>query len=375
MNIESVNLMPVLPATSEGYAQSLPESGTGIEDFTNTLLGQLELLTESKVPTEKSEQAQSIAVEQNRLTMDDMDELLSKNIEEELVALLNQYSPTAPKNNAANDDDGETTSLPLTDTLSAITPSTNSMDLGAMQQNSDEPVKLQDSPDVRPQPLPIANKLSLLRGENIVSADFLRKEMVSSLPKQEGQDFSLRPLENTNAAEKTLPVEKTPPGIAVELPSFPMQIDNRIDTPAITRPIAHPGWSQDLGEHILWMNSKAIPAAEIKLNPAHLGPISVRIDVNQDQASIAITAHHAEVKEAIEASLPKLREMLGTQQLNLVNIDISHGSTSDHGRPQSQTFSKTAENFNHNSEGVNHTIEKSEHERALASKGILSLYA
>jgi len=58
------------------------------------------------------------------------------------------------------------------------------------------------------------------------------------------------------------------------------------------------------------MNNKSISAAEIKLNPAHLGPISVRIDVNQDQATIMFTAQHADVKEAIEASIPKLREML-----------------------------------------------------------------
>ena len=87
------------------------------------------------------------------------------------------------------------------------------------------------------------------------------------------------------------------------------------------------------------------------------------------------TAQHAEVKEAIEASIPKLREMLATQQLNLVNVNISQNSTSDQGRSQSQTFSKTPENNEQGIEGVTDTIEKTEHDRAIVSKGLLSLYA
>ena len=149
-----------------------------------------------------------------------------------------------------------------------------------------------------------------------------------------------------------LGIEQATPGVTSDMIPLHRQIDNRTDSPAITRPLTHPGWSKDLGEQIVWMNNKAIPAAEIRLNPAHLGPISVRIDVNQDQATILFTAQHMEVKEAIEASIPKLREMLGTQQLNLVNVNISQNSTSDQGRSQSQTFAKTPENHEQGIEGV-----------------------
>jgi flagellar hook-length control protein FliK len=86
------------------------------------------------------------------------------------------------------------------------------------------------------------------------------------------------------------------------------------------------------------------------------------------------TAQHAEVKEAIEASIPRLREMLGTQQLNLINVNISQNSTSDQGRSQSQTFSKTPENREQGIEGVADT-DNTEHERIVVSKGLLSLYA
>ena len=169
-------------------------------------------------------------------------------------------------------------------------------------------------------------------------------------------------------------IEKTAPGIVADMAQFYKPVDNRTEGQSITRPLTHPDWGKDLGDQIVWMNNKTIPAAEIKLNPAHLGPISVRIDVNQDQASILFTAQHAEVKEAIEASIPKLREMLGTQQLNLINVNISQNSTSDQGRSQSQTFSKTPENHEQGIDGITDTLEKTEPDR-IVSKGLLSIYA
>ncbi len=210
--------------------------------------------------------------------------------------------------------------------------------------------------------------------------DFLQKETAMRQSIQDRQGFNLPHVENTAFTEKTLVIEKhapiagieqVTPGTIPDITPFHRLIDNKADSPVITRPLTHPGWSKDLGEQIVWMNNKAIPAAEIRLNPVHLGPISVRIDVNQDQATILFTAQHTEVREAIEASIPKLREMLGTQQLNLVNVNISQNSSSDQGRSQSQTFAKTPEN---REQGIE-IVAENEHDRVAVSKGLLSIYA
>ena len=116
-----------------------------------------------------------------------------------------------------------------------------------------------------------------------------------------------------------------------------------MDSIEITKPLTHPDWSKDLGSQILWMNNKDLTAAEIKLNPEHLGPISVRIDLTQDQASIQFTAQHDVVKEAIEASIPKLREMLDSQQLNLTAVTISQSNMSGQGQAHPQQQNNTQE--------------------------------
>ncbi|MGZ5006751.1 MAG: flagellar hook-length control protein FliK [Methylobacter sp.] len=155
-------------------------------------------------------------------------------------------------------------------------------------------------------------------------------------------------------------------------------IDNKTDIPAMTKPLSHPEWNKDLGDRIVWMSSKAIPSAEIRLNPQHLGPISVRVDVADDQATVVFTAQHASVRETIEASIPKLREMMGAQQLNLADVSVSQGSASDQGRSQSQNFAQTADGRGQRAMIVD-DIDDVEQEvasgRAVVSNGLLSIYA
>ncbi|MDD2800903.1 MAG: flagellar hook-length control protein FliK [Methylococcales bacterium] len=148
----------------------------------------------------------------------------------------------------------------------------------------------------------------------------------------------------------------------------------KTEVPALTRPLSHPEWNKDLGERIVWMNNRAMPAAEINLNPQHLGPVSVRIDMNQDQASIVFTAQHAAVREAIEASLPKLREMLGEQQLNLVNVSIAQHGGSEQKQAQAQPQYVNQTNGEVAADGADGNAAV-DGERVVVSNGLLNMYA
>jgi flagellar hook-length control protein FliK len=297
-----------------------------------------------------------------------------------------EYLPTSYKKTGAadlNEDvDLEATLLVLTDALKAITPATIPDDV-ATAQNMSEVMALNGLSFAKPL-LPEETKLNMTGKEDVALGDALQKETVlrQLLPDKQGVNLSF--VENAGSAEKTLVIEKQASlsgigkeasGVAANVVQFHSPVDNRTDSPAITKPLTHPDWSKDLGEQIVWMNTKALSAAEIRLNPAHLGPISVRIDVNQDQATVMFTAQHAGVKEAIEASIPKLREMLATQQLNLVNVTISQNSTSDQRRSHYQNFSKTPENNEQGIDGVAGITDKIEHDRVVVNKGLLSIYA
>ena len=94
----------------------------------------------------------------------------------------------------------------------------------------------------------------------------------------------------------------------------------------IAEPFGRPAWAQGMGKQILWMANQNISSAEIRLNPAHLGPIEVRLDINDDQINVALSSRHANVREAMEMALPKLRDMFDSNGLSLADTDISHQS-------------------------------------------------
>ena len=387
MKIDSVNLLSSLPGNStiEGGAQSLLENGAIPEEFSNALMGQIDLLSEAKDPAGLPGQLQDMTATQTGRNVQDIgDSLKQTDGEEELAALL-EYLPTSYKKTGVaglNEDvDLEATLQVLTDALKAITPATLPDDV-ATAQNMSAIMALNGRSFAKPL-LPEETKLNMTGKEDVALGDALQKETVlrQLLPDKQGVNLSF--VENAGSAEKTLVIEKQAsllgiekeaPGVAVNVVQFHSPVDNRTDSPAITKPLTHPDWSKELGEQIVWMNTKALSAAEIRLNPAHLGPLSVRIDVNQDQATVMFTAQ-AGVKEAIEASIPKLREMLATQQLNLVNVTISQNSTSDQGRSHYQNFFKTPENNEQGLDGVAGIPDKNEHDRVVVNKGLLSIYA
>ncbi len=102
----------------------------------------------------------------------------------------------------------------------------------------------------------------------------------------------------------------------------------------LNTPFGQADWDQALAERIQWLASQKLQGAQVKLNPAHLGPMEVRVQVQNDQASIQFNAHHAGVREALEASLPRLRDMFEASGVQLINVDISGGSFS--GQPRAE---------------------------------------
>ncbi len=122
-------------------------------------------------------------------------------------------------------------------------------------------------------------------------------------------------------------------------PAVP-QLPGATVTPAgliIPQPVQHPGWSQALGERVQWMLGQNMQSAYIRLNPPGLGPLEVRILIQGDQTSVQFITHHTQVHDALEASLPRLRDMLGNQGMQLGNLNVNvsahpfSGYTPSHG--------------------------------------------
>jgi flagellar hook-length control protein FliK len=103
-----------------------------------------------------------------------------------------------------------------------------------------------------------------------------------------------------------------------------------LPTLAVDTPLSGANWQQAMGERIQWLVGQRLQGAEIRLNPAHLGPMEVKVQFHNDQANIQFLSSHQVVRDALEAALPRLRDMLNDQGVELLNVDISDRSTTGH---------------------------------------------
>jgi flagellar hook-length control protein FliK len=85
-------------------------------------------------------------------------------------------------------------------------------------------------------------------------------------------------------------------------------------------------WNEAMGQKIVWMVGKGEQSASLTLNPPDLGPMQVVLSVSSTHANASFYSPHAEVRDALEAALPKLREMLGDAGLQLGQADVNAGS-------------------------------------------------
>ncbi|MBX9811473.1 MAG: flagellar hook-length control protein FliK, partial [Burkholderiales bacterium] len=89
------------------------------------------------------------------------------------------------------------------------------------------------------------------------------------------------------------------------------------------------GWDDALAQKVVWLVSERQQVAELHLNPPHLGPLEVRVSVAPDQNGIAnaqFASPHAAVREAIEAAMPRLREILAESGITLGNTTVGNDS-------------------------------------------------
>lgn len=111
---------------------------------------------------------------------------------------------------------------------------------------------------------------------------------------------------------------------ALEAAHAPASANARIDTP-----VTSPQWSNEFTQRVVWLAGDKQQAAELHVNPPELGPVSIRLDMDERQTSAVFSSPHAEIREIIEAALPRLREVLADSGITLGNASVTSESPRD----------------------------------------------
>ncbi len=90
--------------------------------------------------------------------------------------------------------------------------------------------------------------------------------------------------------------------------------------------LGQPAWEANLGSNLKMLVGQNIQSAELRLDPPELGSLDIKIKVSNDIASVNITSPHANVREALENAVPRLREMFAESGVALGDVNVQQES-------------------------------------------------
>ncbi len=118
---------------------------------------------------------------------------------------------------------------------------------------------------------------------------------------------------------------------ASRLPAEAASAPLRSYTTSIDLPVGHAEWGDKMVGKLSWLTARNMSVAEIHLTPPDLGPMEVRVRVQNDQANITVHAANPVVRDQLELHSHRLRDMLGEQGLALAQFDVSDQSQQQSG--------------------------------------------
>jgi flagellar hook-length control protein FliK len=99
-------------------------------------------------------------------------------------------------------------------------------------------------------------------------------------------------------------------------------------TALVQTPVEDANWGEDIFKHVVSMGTQNLKSMTLQLNPEHMGNIQVHVKLSDgNQASVQFHSEHAQVREALTDALPRLRELLQDNGLQLSNAQINGGNT------------------------------------------------
>ncbi len=137
-------------------------------------------------------------------------------------------------------------------------------------------------------------------------------------------------LKNPEAAA-TPTVAQLAPGVVQANQDLAVAAANKL-----TPPVGTPAWDAALGQKIVWLAAGGQQSASLTLNPPDLGPLQVVLHVTNSHADATFISAHLDVRQALEAAMPRLREMMNDAGIQLDQANVSTGTPDQqqaHGGP------------------------------------------
>lgn len=111
---------------------------------------------------------------------------------------------------------------------------------------------------------------------------------------------------------------------------------NEVAAPKLAPTLGTTAWNQALGEKVVWMAAGAQQSATLTLNPPNMGPLQIVLNLANDQATASFFSAQPEVRQALEAAFPRLKEMMNEAGIQLEQATVSADTPRQHDTPDRQ---------------------------------------
>jgi flagellar hook-length control protein FliK len=127
--------------------------------------------------------------------------------------------------------------------------------------------------------------------------------------------------------EATTAAPDAPAGLFAPPVAAPQSLARPVAAVPLLDPVAMPanpqaGLDDGFGSRIVWMAEQRIGHADIRVTPEHLGTIEVRVQLDGTQVRAEFFSAQADVRQALESSMNRLRDQLGQHGLQLAQADV-----------------------------------------------------
>ena len=99
------------------------------------------------------------------------------------------------------------------------------------------------------------------------------------------------------------------------------QVESKINI-SIEAPVRSASFASELADKVVWLSGRQGQLADLSLNPPDMGTLEIRLTVSGGDASAQFYSPNPVVRDAIDAALPKLRELMAQAGISLGETEV-----------------------------------------------------
>ncbi|MEQ9888039.1 flagellar hook-length control protein FliK [Pectobacterium zantedeschiae] len=138
--------------------------------------------------------------------------------------------------------------------------------------------------------------------------------------------------ESVSALGNSASASQTTPPVAQAMHVQPASVGTTTPAPQaasaqLNAPFGSPQWQDALGQQIVMFSRNGQQTAELRLNPQELGALHISLKIDDNQAQIHLASANSQVRSALEAALPHLRNAMAESGINLGQSSVGSDSS------------------------------------------------